>query len=194
MSALQPQIAAYPHAATAFFPGSAAAAAAANAQLLPATAIIHPADQAILAAAAAAAASNGHPPPAPHQQQPPQANGHHTANGGSTPVSQHALVQHQQQQQQQQVVLQQQQQQHVKPRSDRIEVSEVFSLGRVVDANKRTVTTQSYSFLYEIRFGHNMSSCLFSFSIIGHTWPKLRFAIIKCMCCKFSRYVSLVNI
>ena len=39
---------------------------------------------------------------------------------------------------------------------------------RVVDVKKRTATTHSCTFLYGIRFGHNMSNCPFSFSFIGH--------------------------
>ena len=39
---------------------------------------------------------------------------------------------------------------------------------RGVDSYKRTVTTHSCSSLKGVRFGHYMSSCLFSFSFIGH--------------------------
>ena len=39
---------------------------------------------------------------------------------------------------------------------------------RGVDVHKRTVTMHSCSLLQGIRFGHNISSCLFSFSFFGH--------------------------
>ena len=60
-----------------------------------------------------------------------------------------------------------------------------FATLRGVDVNKRTVTTNFYS-LKGIRFGHNMSSCLFSFSVLATSWPKLRLAIIECMFLTFS--------
>ena len=44
---------------------------------------------------------------------------------------------------------------------------------REVDVNERTVTTNSYSLLLVIRFGHYMSNCLFSFLAIVkicHIW------------------------
>ena len=42
------------------------------------------------------------------------------------------------------------------------------SQNRGVDFNKRTVMNHFYSLQKDIRFGHNISSCLLSFSFIGH--------------------------
>ena len=43
-----------------------------------------------------------------------------------------------------------------------------MAAARGVDFYKRTVTTHFCSLLLGIRLGHFMSSCLFSFSFIGH--------------------------
>ena len=43
-----------------------------------------------------------------------------------------------------------------------------LSRSRGISVNKRTVTRHSCSLLWGIRIGHIMSSCLFSFSLIGH--------------------------
>ena len=57
---------------------------------------------------------------------------------------------------------------------------------RGVDVKKRTETTHSYN----IRFGHNISNCLFSFSFIDHI---LIFAIIQFMFTHFPVTFLLLN-
>ena len=141
MGAALPQIAAYPA------PGAAAAAylsQAANGQIMP---LIHPADQAAALAQAAAAHQQAAAASQAAAVANNQANSMNTAvNGASNQQQQQAanspqaaaaaMAQHQaavaaaavahhqqQQQQQQQQVHAVQQQHHMKPRSDRIEVS-----------------------------------------------------------------------